>query len=250
MAFRINSRRWRRAALVTAVVAAVVLAVVWVVNRPRQPPGDTVANSTSSLLVMTWGPSLCTLERSNSGCRSGHVGALGPTLILHGLWPQPSTERSCPLPNGQRDASLPALNLPPNLQADLQSKMSDVAILAPHEWKAHGTCSGVTAQEYFQISASLAGQAIPVLNPAFQNTPDGRVSVETLRQLVGAAFGPEAAKRVSLRCRGDNGQAVAYEVQLSLPPVSALVRDSASLRDVVTRGPTLSGGCRRGSVPR
>ncbi|WP_328353046.1 ribonuclease T(2) [Mycobacterium sp. NBC_00419] len=230
--------------MVIAVVVALVL------ERRQQPARDASANSTSSLLVMTWGPSLCTVERANSGCRSGHVGNLGPTLILHGLWPQPSSEKYCPLPSGQRDASLPALNLPPNLQADLRSKMSDITILAPHEWKAHGTCSGVTAQEYFSVAASLAGQAIQVLNPAFLSAPGGRVSLEALRRVIGAAFGPEAAKRVSLRCRGDDGQAVAYEVQLSLPPVSDLVRDTVALRDVITRGPTLSGGCRRGDVPR
>ena len=55
------------AALGAVVVAAVVFSV-FVEDRPRGPASDVAADSTSSLLVVTWGPSLCTVEQSNPGC--------------------------------------------------------------------------------------------------------------------------------------------------------------------------------------
>jgi ribonuclease T2 len=67
-----------------------------------------------------------------------------------------------------------------------------------------------------------------------------------------AEFGPGAGKRVSLTCRNVEGAAmVAYEVQLSLPPVVDLQSAQApvSLKDVITEGPPLSTGCQRGVVP-
>ena len=77
------------AALAVVVAVAVAFSVLVLDREPR--PADVASASSSSLLVVTWGPSLCKVEPSNSGCRSGHVGSLGETFILHGLWPQPST---------------------------------------------------------------------------------------------------------------------------------------------------------------
>ena len=235
------------AVLGVAVVAAVVFSV-FVEDRQRGPASNVAANSTSSLLVVTWGPSLCATDRANAGCRSGHVGKLGPTLILHGLWPQPSTEQFCGLSKTAREGSLSSLNLPQAVQTDLQSKMSDVSIMAPHEWNAHGTCSGLAPPEYFSIAATLAEQASTALDPVFQNG-GGRVSLDALRARMDAEFGPGAGKRVSLTCRNLQGAGmVAYEVQLSLPPVVDL-KSAVSLKDVITKGPPRSTGCQRGVVP-
>ena len=238
------------AVLGVAVVAAVVFSV-FVEDRQRGPASNVAANSTSSLLVVTWGPSLCATDRSNKGCRSGHVGQLGPTLILHGLWPQPSTEQFCGLPKGQRAGSLPSLNLPQAVQTDLQSKMSDVTIMAPHEWNAHGTCSGLAPAEYFSLAATLAGQASQVLDPVFRDG-GGRVSLDAVRARLDAEFGPGAGKRASLTCRNVEGAGmVAYEVQVSLPPIVDLksAQPPVSLKDVITKGPPRSTGCQRGVVP-
>ena len=75
--------------LSVVIVAAVAFSLLVLDRKPR--PTETAAASTSSLLVVTWGPSLCKVEPSNSGCKSGHVGSLGQSFVLHGLWPQPST---------------------------------------------------------------------------------------------------------------------------------------------------------------
>ncbi|WP_082690662.1 hypothetical protein [Mycobacterium sp. M26] len=247
MRTRNRSRRWALGVPVVLVLVAVVVVALLYSNRDNRTPA-TASTSTSSLLVVTWGPSLCSVERSNPGCRSGHVKGLGPTLILHGLWPQPTSEQYCPLPSGQRD--LPSLQLPADLTDDLQSKMSDVGIMAPHEWKTHGSCSGVSATEYFRVSSTLAEQAGAILDPVFR-TADGRVTIEAIRAALDAGLSAGAGKRVMLICRDTDRGPLAYEVRLSLPSVADLAQvPDVSLRDVIAKGPTLSGGCRRGSVPR
>ena len=79
------------------------------------------------------------------------------------------------------------------------------------------------------------------------------MSLDAVRERMDAEFGAGAGQRVSLTCRKVDGAGmVAYEVQVSLPPVVDLksAQPPVSLKDVIAKGPPLSAGCRRGAVPR
>lgn len=241
------------AALGAVVVAAVVFSVLVVDRGPRSFANDA-ADSSSSLLVVTWGPSLCKVEPSNAGCKSGHVGTLGPALILHGLWPQPPTEQFCGVPKSrdQQNADMSSLKLPANVQTSLQSMMSDVTVMVPHEWYAHGSCSGVAPAEYFDLATTLTDQVTDVLDPVFEKAVGGHVSLSSVRDRFDAEFGEGAGNHVGLDCREAGGnEIVAYEVRLSLPPVRDLRSPdgTVSLGSLLDRGPTIFAGCRRGLVP-
>ncbi len=168
------------AGLAAIVVAAVAFSLLVVDRSP--PPSKQPGNSSSSLLVMTWGPSLCRVERNNSGCRSGHVEKLGRTLILHGLWPQPPTEQFCDVPKADegrardhlRDTDIASLDLPQDVQSKLQSMMSDIKAMVPHEWYAHGSCSGVTPAVYFSDAVTLADQLGRILDTRAHRCRTGR----------------------------------------------------------------------------
>lgn len=241
------------AALGAVVIAAIAFSVL-VVDRPGQDPERLAADSTSSLLVVTWAPSLCAVEQSNPGCRSGHVGAMGPTLMLHGLWPQPPTEQFCGAPRDGHggNADLSSLNLPQDVQTKLQLMMSDVDVMAPHEWNAHGTCSGVNPTEYFTTAALLTDQVVQILDPVFKDARGGHVSLNAIRNRIDSDLGGGAGKRVGLDCHELKGAGVvAYEVHVSLPPVPDLnpAQGDVSLKDVIIKGPPIAAGCLRGSVP-
>lgn len=235
---------WVSAALAVIAAAAVAFSLLVLDRRPR-PAANA---SRSSLLVLTWAPSLCKAEPSNIGCRSGHVGELGQAFVLHGLWPQPSTEQYCDVP--RRDRSRLPVELPDDLKADLQSMMSDSSVMTNHEWYAHGTCSGVDPAEYFRIATDLAGQATAVLDPLFAGAPGGRVTSRSVREAFDSRFGRGAGARIGLSCR-DAGKlgAIAYEVRLSLPPVVALGQARPSLAAALAAGPTIPPGCGQGPVP-
>ena len=236
------------AALAVVVVAAVAFSVLVLDREPR--PSDSATASNSSLLVVTWAPSLCKVEPSNSGCRSGHVGSLGKTFVLHGLWPQPSTEQYCNVPKQTPDRDRKPVPLPPDLQASLKSLMSDSSLMTTHEWYAHGTCSGITPPEYFGLAAALADQAGEVLTPVFANAVGRQVSSRSVREAFDARFGAGAGKRVSLICKDAPGAvSVMYEVRLSLPPVAQLPQDAPSLTDALAKGPAVAPGCGQGRLP-
>jgi ribonuclease T2 len=234
--------------LAAVVIAAVAFSVVVLDRKPR--PTETAATSTSSLLVLTWAPSLCKVEPSNSGCRSGHVGALGQSFVLHGLWPQPSTEQYCEVPKGTPDRDRKPVSLPPDLQANLKAMMSDSAIMTTHEWYAHGTCSGVTPPEYFGVAAILADQAGRLLDPVFKQAAGQQISARSVRQIVDAQLGDSLGKRVGLSCRDASGAgSIVYEVRFSLAPVAQLQRNTPSLAGALTGGPTVTPGCGQAGIP-
>lgn len=236
------------AALSVLVVAAVAFSVLVLDREPR--PSDSATASSSSLLVVTWAPSLCKVEPSNSGCRSGHVGSLGKAFVLHGLWPQPSTEQYCDVPKRTPDRDRKPVSLPPDLQASLKSLMSDSSLMTTHEWYAHGTCSGVTPPEYFGIAAALAEQAGEVLDPIFTQTAGQPVSSRSVRERFEAQFGAGAGKRVGFTCRDASGMgSIMYEVRLSLPPVAQLQQGRPSLAAELAKGPTVPVGCGQARVP-
>ncbi|MGK2880534.1 MAG: ribonuclease T2 family protein [Mycobacterium sp.] len=232
----------------TALAAVVIAAVTFsLVVLDRAPSSTALRESTdASVLVVTWGPSLCRVDPANLGCTSGHVAELGRTWILHGLWPQPEDNQYC----GPRQSSA-ELELSDDVRARLQSMMSDVAALAPHEWSAHGTCSGVTPDAYFSYAAALTDQARAVLEPLLADADGSQVSQGTLSDAVEAAFGDGAGQRVGVVCRNVNGEgSVIYEVHLSLPPVAQLSPDgeTPSLGALLAEGPAVAAGCRHGRV--
>jgi ribonuclease T2 len=230
------------------VVAAAVAFSLLVLDRKQRP--NVAASSNSSLLVVTWAPSLCKVEPSNAGCRSGHVGSLGQAFVLHGLWPQPSTEQYCDVPKRTADRDRKPVTLPPDLQKNLRAIMSDSALMTTHEWYAHGTCSGVAPPAYFGIAADLADQAAKVLDPLFQQAAGQRVSSRSVRATVDAQLGMGTGKRVGLTCRDASGAgSIVYEVRFSLPPVAELREDSPSLASALTGGPTVAPGCGQARVP-
>lgn len=240
----------RRALALLAGLAVAVLTAfaIKLLILDRRSTGPVPPSSSSSVLALTWGPSLCRAEPTTPGCRSGHVRELGQALLLHGLWPQPSTEQYCDLPEGA--AGKKSVTLPDDVRNTLRDMMSDEKFMSAHEWYAHGTCSGVTPSEYFGIAASLAKQVSAVLNPVIARADGNRLSPGTVRDAVEARFGRGSGQRVALTCRDVGGQGpVIYEVRVSLPSVVDL-RGATNLSDSLNRGPVIAPGCGKGRVVR
>lgn len=92
------------------------------------------------LLVLSYAPNFCSQPQGNKDpreCGAGrHIG-----FIVHGLWPQGENGRG---PERCGPAS-------PVSQAILQPTLRYIPTegLIQHEWTAHGTCSGLSAADYF-----------------------------------------------------------------------------------------------------
>jgi ribonuclease T2 len=93
------------------------------------------------VLSLSWSPSYCEAEGENANrqqCASGRPYA----FVVHGLWPQ--FERGFPADCGgsgdvDNDTARSLYDLMPS------------AGLIRHEWRKHGTCSGLSQADYFQV---------------------------------------------------------------------------------------------------
>ena len=107
-------------------------------SRKRRPSGTN--DFSYYLLVLSYAPNFCDQPQGNKDpqeCGAGrHVG-----FVVHGLWPQGEDSRG---PEYCKPAS-------PVAQATVQATLRYIPTesLIQHEWAAHGTCSGLSAADYF-----------------------------------------------------------------------------------------------------
>jgi ribonuclease T2 len=106
------------------------------------------------LLNLSWSPEFCHGHPDAAEC------AVHSTFVLHGLWPQ---NNDGGYPENCTSAPGPSKSPDPLAFADIYPD----AGLLQHEWRTHGTCSGLSADTFFSAArAALRSVAIP---PAFNN---------------------------------------------------------------------------------
>lgn len=107
--------------------------------RAEDAPGDF----DYYVMSLSWSANWCALEgdaRQSPQCDAGS----GLGWILHGLWPQYETgypqycQTALPAPNRSQTAAM----------ADIMGTPG----LAWHQWNKHGTCTGLSATDYYTLS--------------------------------------------------------------------------------------------------
>jgi ribonuclease T2 len=128
--------------------------------KPPARSSQAVAQTPSSaaaqpfdyyLLNISWSPEYCHSHPSDIQC------ARHSTFVLHGLWPQNadgSYPQNCSTARGPAD---------PSQYADIYPDPG----LLKHEWKTHGTCSGLAPDAYFS-AARTAFQSV-IIPPTLAN---------------------------------------------------------------------------------
>jgi ribonuclease T2 len=150
------------------------------------------------LLSLSWAPNYCA-EHPND--RSGECRIGGhQTFVLHGLWPQ---SVSGPPPMSCSTASPVATATVEHMLNYMPSRG-----LIQHEWEKHGTCTGLSAQDYFaQAEQAYTHVQVP---PQYQNLGrEQQFSVSDLeKSFAEANHAPPQAIRVSCHA----GELVSLEV--------------------------------------
>ena len=138
----------RPASLATAwpIAAAVVLAVLLTLGpaHARETPRAGVFDS--FVLSLSWSPTYCETsegEDDRQQCAPGKRFA----FVVHGLWPQYT--RGWPEYCAGREQWVPD----PIIDGMLDVMPSKSLII--HEWKKHGSCSGVSVADYFRATRLL-----------------------------------------------------------------------------------------------
>ncbi|GFE51156.1 ribonuclease T(2) [Roseobacter cerasinus] len=95
------------------------------------------------VLSLSWSPSWCALEgdaRGSEQCDARHDHG----WILHGLWPQYA--------RGYPEYCQTSARAPSRRMTGEMADIMGTSGLAWHQWKKHGTCSGLEAADYYALS--------------------------------------------------------------------------------------------------
>jgi ribonuclease T2 len=133
------------ARLLIAVATLAVALWIAIASAQTQPRGgDRPGDFDYYALTLSWSPTYC--EGEGRGRREPQCDGSRPyAFVLHGLWPQ--YERGWPESCRTRER--------PWVPRDLIDRMLDIMPsrgLVIHQYRKHGTCSGLDAEDYFALS--------------------------------------------------------------------------------------------------
>jgi ribonuclease T2 len=224
-------------------------------------PGRS-ASATSKpdyVFALSWEPAFCETRPGKSECKAETPGGFDAThFTLHGLWPEPNGKFYCNVGGSDkandrpdRWKDLPAVTLDPATRRELEQVMPGTgSMLERHEWIKHGTCSGMSQQQYFSEALSLMravnGSAVRDL---FAGSVGQELTADGIRAAFDAAFGAGAGARVRVACVKDpsNGRRLIGELTLGL--AGPLTPDS-SLASLLKASDPTEAGCPKGLVDR
>lgn len=118
------------------------------------------------VLALSWSPSYCTTEGPDANRQQ--CNARRPyAFVVHGLWPQ--FERGFP-----SDCKTEVQRVPDDLVRSLSDIMPSAGLIG-HQWRRHGSCSGLAMEDYF---STLRAARDKVVIPADYRRPDVARSVD------------------------------------------------------------------------
>jgi ribonuclease T2 len=147
------------------------------------------------VLVLSWMPSYCRTEGRDR--KDGQCQASKPRAFrLHGLWPQydKGWPESCPI--GKR----------PWVPAKVIEEMRDIMPSKPliiHEYRVHGTCSGLEPAQYFGVARQLY-ERVSVPPRFLANDADRLASPDEIEREFLAANSWLEPDMISVTCRRAN----------------------------------------------
>ena len=121
----------------------VLLVLLMLLASRAWAEGERAGDFDYYVLALSWTPTWCALEgddRNSPQCDAGQ----GHGFTLHGLWPQyeDGWPSFCPT------AARPPSRAETGAMVDIMGSSG----LAWHQWRKHGSCTGLSAQDYFRLS--------------------------------------------------------------------------------------------------
>ncbi|SIQ98207.1 ribonuclease T2 [Aeromonas sp. RU39B] len=144
---------------------------------------DQQGNFDFYVLSLSWSPDHCASKADAEQCGRGYG------FVLHGLWPQ--YQRGFPTDCSNESWDERTLKRYAGLYPS--------SFLARHEWKKHGTCSGLSQPAYHELAQTLKNRLVI---PESYRAPDQplRRSSDALRREFVAANPDLPAESITLSC--------------------------------------------------
>ena len=155
------------------------------------------------LLNLSWSPEFCYSHKSAPEC------GRGATFVLHGLWPQ-NVDGS--YPQNCNDAPGPTN---PSQFSDIYPDQG----LLEHEWRTHGTCSGLSPDAFFN-TARTAFQSFTVPPKLAQLNAQISLPPDQILSLVSQSNPSLGASSLVLSCGNNYLTAVQICLDKQLHPIA------------------------------
>jgi ribonuclease T2 len=183
----VPARALRLLALAAALVGAGAAAAQ---EEGRGSRGGTPGEFDFYVLALSWSPGFCATTGDSRGmaqCEPGRQ--LG--FVVHGLWPQ--YEHGYPANcAGGRGAPRYALEEAEGVYPDPG--------LARHEWRSHGTCSGLSPTAYFR-AVRQAREKVAIPDPLAKLARDGETTPQNIERAFAAVNPGLRPDMMAVSCR-------------------------------------------------
>ncbi len=123
-------------------------------RRALRKGSETLSGFDYYVLALSWAPAFCAHENASRPNRECELGR-DTGFVVHGLWPE--RETGAPLEN-----CAPVEPVPGDIVQRMLPLIPSSGMIQ-HEWRTHGSCSGLSAPEYF-ATLERASQRIQIPN--------------------------------------------------------------------------------------
>lgn len=160
-------------------------------------PGPSQSSQASGfdfyVLSLSWSPAFCASDEGRNS-RQQCGGERKHGFVVHGLWPQNETgyPEFCGGDKNER--------VPESLGRTMFDIMPSMGLIG-HQWRKHGTCSGLSQQAYFEITrAAYERIALPAaISSGNQST---RLSADAIESAFTAANPGMTKQGIAISCDG------------------------------------------------
>jgi ribonuclease T2 len=153
-----------------AAIAGLAALLLSGVPAPAQERAARPGSFDFYVLALSWSPAFCEStgqSRGSAQCDPGR--RLG--FVVHGLWPQ--YERGYPSECDSRNA--------PRYVVDETADVFPDSGLARHQWRKHGTCSGLDPASYFR-AVRRARDLVRIPEPLQSISRDGQTTGQSVER--------------------------------------------------------------------
>lgn len=198
-------------------------------KHPAAVIEPVVGQFDSLVFALSYQKDFCASHADREECKPGAI----PTgMGLHGLWPNRDDDPQhkygyCDISEQEmgKDWCAPKIDVKGKLT---QAELGVLTLAMPgaksclynHEWYTHGTCSGLSVEDYFMAASVLTFQfwKLNHVNELISDSAHASVSREDVLAALEKDVGPEVRDAVTIECRYDRQSKTSYlsEIHFSL----------------------------------
>ncbi|TWB61496.1 ribonuclease T2 [Rhizobium sp. ERR 922] len=213
---------------------------------------------TRFILAASWEPAFCQTNQKKAECRNQSSNNHDATnFSLHGLWPM--RQEYCDVSEDLKQADrgrdwkdLPVVQLSQDVKVKLDKVMPGTQSgLERHEWIKHGTCTKLSADQYFSIAAGLIAELnTSAVRDLFAQNIGKELDAESIKAAFDQSFGEGANARIKMSCRrvGDVRMISELTIGLSEDAIDPQQGSEPRLAKLIQGAGSTSFGCDRGVV--